>query len=216
LKVMAVNGSARKTGNTATLLEKALEGAAAEGAEVEMVHLYDLDFKGCTSCFACKRIGGKSCGKCAMRDELTPILDKIPELDALILGSPIYFGNVTGEMRSFLERMLFPYLVYDKEHTMIFPKNLKNGWIYTMNVPESWLKDSGYEQLFKNNEKLLTRAFGSSESLIVTDTYQFDDYSKYVSSMFDPEHKAERKRDVFPLDCEKAYQMGSRMAKGKM
>jgi hypothetical protein len=85
-----------------------------------------------------------------------------------------------------------------------------------MNVPETWLKDSGYEQLFKNNEKLLTRAFGSSESLIVTDTYQFDDYSKYVSSMFDPERKAERKRDVFPLDCEKAYQMGARMAQGKM
>jgi multimeric flavodoxin WrbA len=212
---MAVNGSARKTGNTATLLNKALEGAAAEGAEVEMVHLYDLEFKGCTSCFACKRVGGKSYGKCAMRDELTQVLDKIPEADALILGSPIYFGNVTGEMRSFLERVVFPYLVYDKEHSMIFPKKLNNGWIYTMNVPETWLKDSGYEQMFRNNEKLLTRTFGSFESLIVTDTYQFDDYSKFVSSMFDQEHKAERKRNVFPLDCEKAYHLGSRMANGK-
>lgn len=216
LKVMAVNGSARKSGNTATLLKKVLEGAVAAGAEVELVHLYDLEFKGCTSCFACKRIGGKSYGKCAMRDELTPLLDRLPEMDAIVLGSPIYFGNVTGEMRSFLERMVFPYLVYDKEHTMIFPKKLRSGWIYTMNVQENWLKDSGYEQLFKNNEKLLTRAFGSSESLIVTDTYQFDDYSKYVSSMFDPERKAERKRDVFPLDCEKAHQMGTRMAQGRM
>ena len=213
MKVMAVNGSARKSGNTETLLKKALEGAAAAGAEVEMVHLYDLDFKGCTSCFACKRIGGKSYGKCAMADDLTPILDKILEVDAIVLGSPIYFGNVTGEMRSFMERLVFPYLVYDKKHSMIFPKKLRNGWIYTMNVPEAWLKDLGYEHLFNNNEKLLTRVFGSSESLIVTDTYQFDDYSKFVSSMFDPEHKAERKREVFPLDCEKAYHMGSRMAR---
>ena len=213
MKVMAVNGSARKSGNTETLLKKALEGAAAAGAEVEMVHLYDLDFKGCTSCFACKRIGGKSYGKCAMADDLTPILDKILEVDAIVLGSPIYFGNVTGEMRSFMERLVFPYLVYDKKHSMIFPKKLRNGWIYTMNVPETWLKDLGYEHLFNNNEKLLTRVFGSSESLIVTDTYQFDDYSKFVSSMFDPEHKAERKREVFPLDCEKAYHMGSRMAR---
>ena len=210
---MAVNGSARKSGNTETLLKKALEGAAAAGAEVEMVHLYDLDFKGCTSCFACKRIGGKSYGKCAMADDLTPILDKILEVDAIVLGSPIYFGNVTGEMRSFMERLVFPYLVYDKKHSMIFPKKLRNGWIYTMNVPETWLKDLGYEHLFNNNEKLLTRVFGSSESLIVTDTYQFDDYSKFVSSMFDSEHKAERKREVFPLDCEKAYHMGSRMAR---
>ena len=77
-----------------------------------------------------------------------------------------------------------------------------------MNIPETWLKEWGYEQLFQNNEKLLTRAFGSSESLIVTDTYQFDDYSKYASSMFDPESKARRRQEVFPQDCEKAYHMG--------
>jgi len=56
---MAVNGAPERAGTPATLLKKVLEGAAAAGAEVEMVHLYDLDFKGCTSCFACKRIGGK-------------------------------------------------------------------------------------------------------------------------------------------------------------
>jgi hypothetical protein len=108
-----------------------------------------------------------------------------------------------------------PSLVYDKNHSLIFPKKLKNGWIYAMNMPEPWLMGSGYEQIFKFNEKLMIRAFGSSESLIVTDTYQFDDYSKYVSSMFDPELKARRRREVFPADCEKAFEMGSRMAKAK-
>ncbi|HEY3421315.1 MAG TPA: flavodoxin family protein [Methanomassiliicoccales archaeon] len=215
MKVLAINGSPRKNGNTAMLLEKALEGARAEGAETEIIHLYDLDFKGCISCFACKRIGGRSYGRCAVKDGLTSLLEKIPAVDAVIFGSPIYLGNVTGEMKSFLERLIFPYLVYDKERTMLFPKKRRNGWIYTMNIPESSLKDSGYEQLFLNTNRLMTWALGPSETLIVTDTYQFDDYSKYVNSMFDPELKAKRRKDVFPEDCAKAFQMGSRLAKGE-
>ncbi len=96
--VIAVNGSPRKNWNTVMMLEKALEGAASQGAETELVHLYDLDFRGCTSCFACKLKGGKSYGRCAVRDDLSPLLDRIHDADALILGSPIYFGTVTGEM----------------------------------------------------------------------------------------------------------------------
>ncbi len=96
MKVIAVNGSPRKHWNTATLLKAALEGAAGQGADTELIHLYDLDFKGCTSCFACKLRGGKSYGKCAVRDALTPVLQKAEEADALILGTPVYFGGTTG------------------------------------------------------------------------------------------------------------------------
>jgi len=99
VKVIAINGSSRKKWNTATLLEKALEGAASQGAETELVHLYDLDFKGCTSCFACKLKGGKSYGKCAMNGGLTPVLEKLADVNALLLGSPIYFGTVTRGLR---------------------------------------------------------------------------------------------------------------------
>ena len=70
MKIMAFNGSPRKAWNTATLLGKALEGAASKGAETELVHLYDLSFKGCISCFACKLKGGRSYGKCAVEDDL--------------------------------------------------------------------------------------------------------------------------------------------------
>ena len=51
MEVIAFNGSPRKAWNTATLLEKALQGAASKGAVTELIHLYDLDFKGCRSCF---------------------------------------------------------------------------------------------------------------------------------------------------------------------
>jgi multimeric flavodoxin WrbA len=102
--VIAFNGSPRKNWNTATLLQKALEGASSERAETELIHLYDINFKGCTSCFACKVIGAKSYGRCAVKDEITPIFKRIEEkADAIILGSPIYFGMVTGEMKSFMD-----------------------------------------------------------------------------------------------------------------
>ena len=100
MKVLAFNGSPRKHWNTATLLEKALEGASSTGAETRLIHLYDLNYKGCISCFACKTKGGRSYGRCAVKDDLAPVFKEIEQADAIILGSPIYFGTVSGEMRS--------------------------------------------------------------------------------------------------------------------
>ena len=101
MNVIAFNGSPRKKWNTATLLERALEGAQSYGATTELIHLYDLNFKGCISCFSCKTKGGKSYGRCAVKDDLTPIFAAVEETDAVILGSPIYLGRVSGEMSSF-------------------------------------------------------------------------------------------------------------------
>ena len=212
--VIAINGSPRKTWNTATLLEHALKGAKSGGAETELVHLYDLDYQGCTSCFSCKQIGGKSYGKCATKDDLTPLLERIERADAVVLGSPIYVGTPTGEMRSFIERLVFPYLVYDPEHSSLFPRKMPVGVIYTMGVDENRLRDTGYEAQFQLTDMILTRIFGASEYLTVIDTLQFKDYAKYVSSAFDPEAKARRHREVFPEDCKKAFEMGRRLVQG--
>jgi multimeric flavodoxin WrbA len=213
MRVIAINGSPRKKWNTATMLEKALEGAASEGAETEIIHLYDFNFKGCTSCFACKLKDGKSYGKCAMKDELTHVLEKLKDADAVILGSPIYLGNSTGEMRSFMERYIFPYLVYSENPRSLYPKNIPVGYIYTMGINMVRLDSFGISKLIELNEMLATRIFGYSESLCSTDTYQFDDYSKYVAPMFDPVAKAKRREEVFPLDCEKAFEMGKRFVR---
>ncbi len=212
MKIIAVNGSPRKGWNTATLLGKALDGSAARGADTELVHLYDLTYKGCVSCFACKIKGGSSYGKCAVKDDLAPILEKAGEADALILGSPIYFGSVTGEMRSFMERLLFPYLTYTDPYGSLFPRKINAGFIYTMNVTEKQMQERGFDRHTVLNEMVLQMVFGASESLFCFDTYQFEDYSKVVADLFDPEKKAQRRREVFPEDCEKAFAMGSRFA----
>ena len=212
MKVIGINGSPRKQWNTATLVAKALEGAAAQGATTELVHLYDLDFKGCRSCFACKSRGGKSYGKCALNDDLAPVLDKIAAADALVIGSPIYFGTVTGETRSFLERLLFPYLTYTVPYGTLFPRKIRTGFIYTMNVREEVSKEYGYEQVFKTNERYAQLLLGSAESLCAFDTCQVDDYSKVVIESFDPIHKARRGTEVFQVECQRAFELGKRLS----
>jgi multimeric flavodoxin WrbA len=210
MKVIAFNGSPRKNWNTATLLNKALEGAASQGAATELIHLYDLNYKGCMSCFACKTKGGNSYGKCPIKDDLLPVFKKVEEADAIILGSPIYLGRVSGEMAAFLDRLLFQYLVYSNPPQSLFPKKIKTGFIYTMGAPEEYIKERGYDKHFDLNENILRRIFGDSETLTSTDTYQFEDYSKIVAPGHDPERKAKRRKEVFPNDCKKAFEMGAR------
>ena len=212
MKVYAINGSPRKNWNTAMLLEHALSGAASQGAETELIHLYDLSYKGCTSCFSCKLKGGKSYGKCAMRDGLTPVLEKLAQADAFILGSPIYFGTVTGEMRSFMERLLFQYLAYTSPPTTVLERKVPTAFIYTMNVSEEIMKEYNYPVHLGMNENYLTRIFGQSEALCSFETLQFEDYDKVVFSYFDPEERRQRRINVFPEDCRKASELGSRLA----
>ena len=213
MKVIAVNGSPRKNWNTATLLEKVIEGARSQGAKTSLVHLYGLNFRGCISCFACKKRGGESYGTCAVKDDLTEIYAEIKEASALILGSPIYFGDVTGIMRSFLERLLFPYLAYESPPRTLFPRKIRTAWIYTMNAPEESAKRLDYDRLFSANESVMRMVFGHSESIMSYNTYQFQDYSAMVADRFDVEQKEKRRREIFPIDCQKAYDMGVALTK---
>lgn len=209
-KIIAINGSPRTNWNTHTLLQHALKGAEEAGAETEMIDLYKLTFKGCISCFGCKR-KGVTVPTCIVKDELQAVLQRISEADGLILGSPIYFGNVTGEMHSFLERFVFPYYSYDKQPSS-FSKQIPTAFVYTMNVPRFAIRLMGYNKLFKNHQKLLkhiTRQ--NSQILMSTETFQFDDYSKYAVSIFNGDKRKERHEKVFPKDCAKAYEIGREM-----
>jgi multimeric flavodoxin WrbA len=148
------------------------------------------------------------------KDDLTPILKKVEKVDAIIFGTPIYFSSVTGEMKSFMERLIFPYTTYTDPPGTLFPRKIRTGFIYTMNITEEMAKARGYDKHFSDNQILLKRIFGFSEVLCSYDTYQFDDYSKYFVTRFDPIKKAKRRAEVFPGDCENAYALGARLAAG--
>lgn len=215
-RVIAFNGSPRKQWNTATLLDSALQGAAEAGADTELVHLYDVDFKGCVSCFACKTRANARTGRCFYRDGLTPALELVKDADALVFGSPIYLGAETGEMRSFLERLVFPYITYTESHESVFPRRIPVGLIYTMNVPEEAVAGGVFPigQHLELMENFLGRTFGSAESLYCCDTLQFDDYGKMYAPVFDAAAKARRREEVFPHDCARARDLGRRLAQG--
>lgn len=210
-KVYAINGSPRKHRNTGTLLEKALEGAASNGARTKLVHLYDYNYKGCVSCFSCKRVGGSSLGRCAVRDDLTPLLDELLHADAIILGTPLYYQAETGMMRSFYERFHFPYLVYSWPLQTRFPRPIRTAMLYTMNMKEEHFQASGFEAIVRHLPNYLNMIIGPCEKLIVSDTQQFDDYGKYENTLFNPVEKAQRHKDVFPHDERRAFELGERM-----
>jgi len=207
MKVIAVNGSPRKGRNTYTLLQNALKGAASMGAQTEMVNLYELDFKGCIGCLGCKRKDGNP-GRCVVKDALTPILDSINGCDALILGSPIYIDEVTGEFRSFFERLTFQYISYDKMGGLLFPRHIKTAFFFTTNCPENAYDMVGYTKKFSNYADLLGRMFGECRTLSASETWQTDDYSKFHMAMFDVDARRRRFEEVFPEDCKKAFGVG--------
>ena len=96
LRAVFVNGSPRKNKNTAQMLESAMRGAESKGAETEIVHLYDIPFTGCKSCFACKLKNTKTNGLCAIRDAMRPVLERCRMADVIVLGSPVYYSYPTG------------------------------------------------------------------------------------------------------------------------
>ena len=211
MKVIAINGSPRKNWNTDILLKKSLDGAASAGAETEMVYLYDLKFRGCVSCMACKLQKEPRPNRCVLRDDLTAVLDRVHEADAVILGSPIYFSEVTGEMRSFFERFLFQYLNYDDYTKPLSPKK-RIGLVFTMNCPESRFEEFDYDKLFQRYDGWMKRFFGYCETLLATETLQMNDYSRYHLAGFDAKAKQLRHETVFPQDCRKAYELGVKLA----
>ena len=211
MKALFVNGSPRKNWNTHKLLDSAAKGAASAGAETEIVHLYDMAFKGCVSCFACKVKGSRTNGLCAFRDPLTPVLQKARTADVIVIGSPIYFSYPTGPTRSFLERLLFPALAYKTEGRRVLSKNVPCAMIYTMNCPAEMMEKVNYPAVLAPNAQSLELLFGSCETLYSCDTMQFTDYSRYDVTMFDGAHKAKHREEQFPKDLQSAYDLGARL-----
>lgn len=214
MKVMAINGSPRKKGwNTVTLLQNALQGARSTGADTELVQLYDLKFSGCISCFSCKKIGREQDGVCAVKDGLAPVLAAIREgCDALIIGTPVYYGCETAATRAFLERLAYPIFRHDPEAAYLSPRPIKTGLIYTTNAPGEDMEPGGYNRHFERMRAIVERHFGSCELLVVPDTMQHRDFSKYDPYRFDPEHKRRHHQEVFPRQCRRAREMGARLA----
>ena len=207
-KLFAINGSPRKNENTAQLLKCAMQGAEEVGAETELVNLYSLNFKGCISCFACK-LKNREHGICAVKDDLSPILEQIKQADAIIFGSPIYFMNLSAGMIAFIERLFFSNYIYSDEIPTVFPKKLPSAFIYTMNMTERHFEFFNMKERLGMYETFATRILRVVPKVLrAYDTVQFKDYSCYESSIFNPEEKFAYREKHFADDCAAAYAIG--------
>lgn len=214
MKTIIINGSPRKNWNTHQLLLEAQEGAIEKGAETRLYNLYDIEFKDCRECFACKMVWNKTNGVCAFNDDLKIVLEDIASADALIIGSPVYYENLTGETISFLNRLLFPAMHYQNDGFSI-PKHKKCALILTMNIPEIMLGIKGYRTYFDNIAQRIGRLIGPCETFYCCDTLQFTDYSKYYAGKYDEEHKRNHHKMNFPKDLQAVRGIGKRLSESQ-
>lgn len=99
MKVLGIVGSKRKSGNTATLVKETLEAVEKQGFETKTVFLGDYDIKGCKGCEGCSETY-----ECVIKDDMQKIYPMILEADAVVMGSPTYFYNISSDIKIFLER----------------------------------------------------------------------------------------------------------------
>ncbi len=210
MKTMILNGSPRKNWNTAMMLKEAQKGAESVGAETEYIDLFDLNYTGCRSCMLCKRKDGERC-KCFWKDDISPVIDRIFAADALIIGSPIYLGDITSQVRGLIERLHFCALSYD-DYSNYFTGTVDVGIILTMNAPKAY-----YMLEYRKKAKEVAQTFqalnGNVEVYACCDTLQVKDYSKFNMAGFDEAHKKEMREKQFPKDLEQAFQMGARLGR---
>ncbi len=103
MNVMALLGSPRDNGNTATLLKSVVSGlSTAEGVTVEQIKLDDLEIRACTNCDSCRSTEDRFC---IFLDDMQPLYQKFIDADAVILASPIYWWSISAQLKLFIDRL---------------------------------------------------------------------------------------------------------------
>ena len=100
MKLIGIDGSPRKDGNTEKLVRKILAGAVEAGAQIEYLKLADLTIDYCMGCGACR-----ATGECVMKDDMDRVYDALQVSDVIVLGSPIYAWQVSGNTKVFMDRL---------------------------------------------------------------------------------------------------------------
>jgi len=149
MKIVAVLGSPRTKSNSSALARKILNKAGELGAETQEFVLNKLQFKGCQACETCK----KKLDRCVLKDDLTPVLEAVKEADAVIMASPNYFGEVSGQFKAFFDRT-YSYLNAEfssrvqpgKSTVFVFSQGQTDLNMYADVFPryERWLKHYGF------------------------------------------------------------------------
>lgn len=99
-KVLILSGSPRKGGNSDLLCDEFMKGAREAGNQVEKIFLRSKKIAPCNACYFCKQSGGR----CAIRDDMADILDKMQDADVIVMASPVYFYSIDAQMKAVIDR----------------------------------------------------------------------------------------------------------------
>ena len=102
MKVLLINGSPRKDGNTAIALNEMVKVFEKEGIETEIMHIGGKDIRGCIACGKCRQLG-----KCVFDDIVVEAGEKLAQADGLVVGSPVYYASANGTVTSFMDRLFY-------------------------------------------------------------------------------------------------------------
>ncbi len=102
MKVLLINGSPKKEGNTFIALSEVQKTLTAEGIETEMIHVGHKNIHGCIACNKCVETG-----RCAFNDIVNEVADKFKDADGIVVGSPVYYASPNGTLLSFLDRLFY-------------------------------------------------------------------------------------------------------------
>ena len=215
MKVFAINGSPRENHNTAKLLNAFLDGAveACSSTDAKMINLYELNYKGCTECFGCKVKNSENYGRCCYKDDITDLLEEIVTADVVVFGSPVYFSDITGQLRCFLERLFYPLTAFKKNSDrVIAPKKIQTAFIHTMNVSEEIAKMAGYENTLSGIHNWTKHVFGNEPEIVYSyDIYQLSNHDKYEFDIWDWDAKKKRNEEYFPKELSAVKDLAIKM-----
>ena len=98
--IVIVSSTLRKNGNSELLAAEFKKGAEEKGHSVTEIFVRELDMKFCKGCLACQKTG-----KCVIKDDIAPLIDTVRSADVLVFASPVYYYSVSGQLKTFLDRM---------------------------------------------------------------------------------------------------------------
>lgn len=128
MKIIGITASPHEKGNTATLVNKSLEAVAAKGAETELIDIAKMNINPCKGCNYCK-----ANDKCVQKDDFDKVMEKFVAADGILMGSPVYFFDITAQEKIFIDRL---FACIDGQSNSRIPAGKKIGFIYSQNTPD--------------------------------------------------------------------------------
>ena len=204
MKVYALNASPRKGWNSDEMLDSLIQGVrdSADYIDVEKVNIYDMDYKGCRSCFACQLKATEN-GHCLFHDGAYDLIRGIKSGDGLVFAAPVYYFDVPSQMRAILERIFYPG---NADHEIPVTA------IYTMNQRQKVM-----DQYFKRHLDDIAFFFRNQfhtepDQLYIHNTLHWKKPEKYLFPLDQYEDKAQYHESQYPVDLQSCYDAGVRFA----